>query len=524
MNNTPAAKGATYKSLFHKFRDDSIISRCRQYGRWTLPYLMADLFEVSSSGRVVVERDYQEMGALLVNSLATKLVRILFPTQAPFFEATASDRFKKAANNKGISDTDLRTGFARLEMNANKRLFVNAGYASLILALKHLIVTGNVLMYRDSDESCITTYGIQSFATRRDGAGRLLDCVLREYTTVEALPDEFQAALRLGNPSKYGRAEQTVEKYTRIHRVSRNGKRGYEVSQEVDTLKVGDSTWWPEALCPWMAPTWVLIPGEHYGRGMVEDYAGGFAKLSGLSEASTLYSVEIMRVIHLVGAGAGNDIDSIAQAESGEYVRGDPEAVKAHESGDAGKLQAVLADIEVTTARLARAFMYTAQARNAERVTMYELQQQAQEAEYTLGGAYSTLSGAMQIPLAHILMTEASDLALEGLITGDLYPDVTAGIPALGRSSDVQNLLMASQELAGVIPVTQLDKRINPQLVVDLVLAGRSIDPKTIFFTQEQQQANDEATAAAQQAQASLNAAGTLADQSESIQQTLGAQ
>lgn len=165
--------------------------------------------------------------------------------------------------------------------------------------------------------------------------------------------------------------------------------------------------------------------------------------------------------------------------------------------------------------------MYKGPTRNAERVTAYELQRDAEEAEMALGGVYSTLSGGIQVPLAHVLMTEVSSDALPGLISGDLFPDVTAGIPALGRSSDVQNLLMAAQELAAVIPITQLDKRIDPQRIVDIILGGRSVDSSALFYSPEQQRKNAEAEQAEMAAQQQLLQAGTLADQSDQLVQTL---
>lgn len=511
----------THEALFNKFRDTTVISRCEQYARWTLPYLMADVQVVSTSGRVLVERDFQEIGALLVNHLASKLARILFPTQFPFFQADATPEFVKHANTKGITEDQLRSMFAKMEMASNKRLFINSGYAALILMLKHLIVAGNVLLYRNSKTGTMTAYGLQSFATRRDGTGELLDCVLREYTTVEALPTHIQSALRTANGAKYGRPEAQVIKYTRIHRVLRGEEVGYEVSQQVDTVDVGKASWYPRNLCPWMVPTWTLIPGEHYGRGMVEDYAGGFARLSSLSEADALYAVELMRVVHLVGPSSGGDVDELAEAESGEWVRGDAANIQAHEAGDARKLEQVENQIDKTVVRLSRAFMYQGNTRDAERVTAYELQRDAQEAEHALGGVYSTLSGGTQVPLAHILLTEVSALALPGLVSGELKPDVTAGIPALGRSGDVQNLLLASQELAAVAPIAQLDPRIDPQRIVDIIFAGRSIDTKTVFFTPEQQKSNADAKKATEAAQASLLQAGSLSDQQDAITQTL---
>ena len=507
------------KALFLKFRDDTVVNKCEQYAFWTLAYLMADPRELSMTGRIVVERDFQEVGALLINNLSAKLTRLLFPQQFSFFKASASQELTEWARKKGKTDEQMNADFAQLELKSKQRLFLNAGYAALILALKYLLVTGNALIYRDSKKGKITVWGPNCFSVRRDGTGELLDCILKEYTTVEALPEALQSALRTSNKTKYSRPEQVVEKYTRIYRESRNGVVGYSVCQEVDCIPVGDESWYPANLCPWMCPTWNLIPGEHYGRGLVEDYAGGFAKLSSLSESAALYGVEMMRVVHMVGAGSGTDVDELNSAESGQYVRADAGQVQAYEAGDYQKAAQVESQIQMTFQRLSKAFMYQGTARQAERVTAYELQLDAQEAENALGGAISTLSGGIQVPMAHVLMAEVSPFAETGIIMGELMPDVTAGIDALGRSAETQNLIQASQEIAGIVPVAQLDKRINPQRLVDVILAGRSIDPTTVFYTPDEQRANQEAEAAAKEAKASLLKAQTLGDQSQQLQQ-----
>ena len=501
----------SHKALFEKLRDDSVIAKCKQYAHWTLPQLLADL-QQAHNNRVVVERDYQEIGALLVNHLATKLARLLFPTTNPFFRAEVSPALLKTATEHSISEQEFQTSISKLEIDSARRLFMNASYAQLILALKHLIVTGNVLLYRDSKESKCTAYGLQSFGIRRDGRGNLLDCVLREYTYVEALSPDIQTTLKATDKTKYSRPEQSVCIYTRIKRSMHGTNVGYEVTQEVDLTPIGEGSWYPQHLCPWFAPTWSVIAGEHYGRGMVEDYAGGFAKLSDLSEAHALYSIEMMRVIHLVSASAGTDIDDLQNAETGEYLRGDPDSVNAHESGDAMKLEQAAKEIERVFQRLAKAFMYQANVRDAERVTAYELQREAQEAENALGGVYSALSDGLQVPLAHVLMHEAKPEILAGFISGEVKLDVVAGIPALGRTSDVQNLLMAAQELATVIPIAQMDKRISPARVTDLIFAGRSVDTSTLFFTAEEQRKNSEADAQLAQGQGQIMQSATMAD------------
>lgn len=498
----------THKALYQKLRNDSVISQMEQFAHYTLPATMARPIEIASSGRVVIERDFQAVGALLTNNLASKLARLLFPTQYTFFRCSASAPFRKRmTDEKGLTPEVLAGMFADLEREANERLFVNAGYAQLIQMLRYLIITGNALVFRDSKNGRILAYSPARFGVKRDGAGELLDCVLQEYTTVEALPWDVQEVLRSKDRHKYSRPEAEVEKYTRIQRVWQQGHLMYKVSEQVDTIPVGKDGMYPKELLPWFAPTWNLINGEDYGRGLIEDYAQDFAKLSELSASAALYGIEMMRVLHLVGAGSGGDVDDLATANSGEWRQGDPKMVQAYEAGDYQKLATVEASITTVIQRLSRAFMYAGNTRDAERVTRFELEQEAQEVEYVLGGTYSTLSGGVHVPLANILMYEVADESLAGILTGQLRPDVTAGIQALGRSADVQNLILASQEIAGVVANLQGDDRVDPALVANVIYGARSINTKTIFRSEaglkafrEAKQAQAAAMAQAQQA------------------------
>lgn len=366
------AQTISHQALFTKLQDSEVVRRALQYAHWTLPCLMADM--QGKGGKTVIERDYQEMGAILTNFLSAKIAGILFPSSRPFFKISASAQLVQNATEQGTAKAALIAGLSRMEADACALLFQNASYNQIILALKHLIVTGNTLVYRDTEKHRTITYGLQSYATRRDGQGVLLDCVLREFTYVEALPVELQEVLRAKNRVLYSRPEQECTIYTRIHRGYNDAKQAtYTVTQEVDTTPCGTKGIYPEHLCPWQALTWNLIPGEHHGRGLVEDYAGGFAKLSDLSEAHALYAIEVMRIVHLVSSGSGTDIDDLTAAETGEYIAGSKDTVTVHEAGDGSKLQQVSQEIAQITTRLSTAFMYGSNTRDAERVDIIAL-------------------------------------------------------------------------------------------------------------------------------------------------------
>ncbi|BAN92345.1 head-tail adaptor [Ralstonia phage RSB3] len=496
----------TYKSLFEKYRDDSVILKSRQYAHWTLPKLMAELSHHGSAE--VIERDYQEMGALLVNNLASKLTALLFPTNRPFFGINVSPALAKRAKEKGVDNTTLMSGLAQLEMEASQSVFLNSSYHQLTQAVAHLIVTGNALTYRDSKLKRTTTYGLQSFGIRRTGTGLLADCILREFESFAGLSRDVQTMLVTRFPHKFrmDRYDINVEVYTRITRVENDSSKVYyRVSQEIEGMPIGKPGQYPEHLCPWQAPVWSLVAGEHYGRGMIEDYAGGFASLSDKSEALALYGISAMKYVNLVQPGSGQSIDDLQNAETGDYVQGTNGAIAVQEAGDGAKITAMRAEIVAVFSNLARAFMYQANVRDAERVTAYELRQQAQEANTGLGGQYSALAESFQAPMAHVLLTEVKPELLEGIISGDMNPDIVAGLPALSRGIEVQNLLQAAQDAAAIVPpLMQLDNRIDPKKIMDVIYAGQSVDTTQFHRSKQEQEEVDNAKRQADAAQQQL--------------------
>ena len=172
--------------------------------------------------------------------------------------------------------------------------------------------------------------------------------------------------------------------------------------------------------------------------------------------------------------------------------------------------------------RLSRAFMYNGPARDAERVTMYELQLQAQEANNQLGGLFSTLAESVQIPLAVLKLRQVAPNLMPGISTGLLVPDITAGVNALGRSEEVQSLLLATQEINAIAQVLfQVDKRINPEAVLDMIYASRSVQSEKLKYDKATLAKLQEAAANQAQGASELAQASAANDTLQSIQETM---
>jgi hypothetical protein len=469
-----------YETLFNQYRDDSAILRMEKYALWSLPTVFART-ELRNGKQEPVERDYQSIGAMLTNTLASKITELLFPSNQSFFRLDSAVNPDQMASALATDTKSLASGLADLENTAYRRIFLKQSYHQLMHAIKLLIVTGNALVYRDSTGTNIHTYSLRQYSVQRDGSGKIMDIILKERTSPAALPVKYQHLFKDRDP------HQELCLYTRIQRMWATVTDTFHVSQCVENHMLDTNELYPEAICPYIPVTWNLITGENNGRGLVEDYAGDFAKLSELSEALALYEIETCRVLHMAKPGSGVDVDSVAETESGGWVSADPSAVEAYEAGDANKIEQLMAEIQAIFQRLAPAFMYGGNTRDAERVTAEEIRMQADEANRALGGVYSAIADNLHIPLAHILCNEVNPDFIKEILAKGLTLSVLTGVAALGRSSDVTKLLQVAQVLSTVMPVlTQTTKRINPELVIQKVFEGFGLNLDEYAYTEEE--------------------------------------
>lgn len=472
----------TYESLFTKYRDESAILKTEQYAHWTLPTVYADP-DLRDGRRVNVRRDYQSVGAVYVNTLSAKLAQVLFPANQAFFRIDSTGDAAALAEAMGAESADLANGLAELENTAFRRIFLKSSYHQLVHAMKLLVITGNVLLYRDSTSGNMHSYSIRQYSVMRDGGGKVLDIILKERTVVSELPPDTRELMR------NRKMDDSICLYTRVRREKRPVGDVFVVTQQLEGgIMLSAREEYPEAICPYIPAVWNLVTGETYGRGLVEDYAGDLAKLSSLSEALALYEIESCRVLHMAKPGSQIDVDSMAERESGSWVPGDPQGVGVYEAGDYNKIQVLQVEIQSIASRLAPAFMYSQNQRNAERVTAEEIRQNAEEAELALGGVYSVIADTLHIPLAHILCWEVDKQFINELLRNGLTLSVLTGVSALSRSTDVTKLIQAMQALSVILPVAQATPRMDPDKILDMVLTGYGINTKDLYRTEEQLQ------------------------------------
>ncbi len=504
-------------SLWTEYKNTSTVQRAEHYARYTVPSLMVD--PLTGSDREDIRYDFQSAGSLLLNNLSSKLTALLFPSNQPFFKNIVTPALLEQAAAANIPKETVESKLSILELEATKNLFKNASFAKLTKALKLIISTGQCLVYRDTVTQKFRVWNMHSFVVKRDAYGDWHCIILKQVFTFAELPAEIQNDLAAKFPGRH-KPDSKLDMYTKILREQGTLNPIIRVTTEVDGKVVGPHASYPLHLSPWVLPIWNLADGEDYARGLVEEYAGDFSKLSILSEQLGLYELDSMEIINFVNEASGASVDDLKNANSGDYIPGNGENVMAYEKGDYQKMQTIRASLGEVVQRLSSAFMYTGNTRDAERVTAEEIKKDAREAETMLGGAYSILAESFQSPLAYLMMREVSDKTLSALISRAFYPEILTGLPALNRDIEVQNLLGALSEGAAVIPnLPGIDARLDPIRIMDMLYRNRSVDTSVLF--KDQGQLDAEAEDATQNAETLAASAAGLAQPSPGISSIL---
>lgn len=466
----------THESLYTTYRDDSLLRKLEYYALWTIPSTFPKDATTVQNGNAEIEHDYQSIGAMHTNRLATKLASSMFPPNNSFFRIDANAKLKEQL------EKDAKQTLIEIENTACRRLLYNASYAQLVQALRLLVITGDVLIKRYNNR--IRVFSLKNYVVRRNNVGEDQDIIFKEVIDFGELPENLKSRLRLvGNRED----SDKITLYTRVQKITKDGISFWEETQEIDSVPVDYKATYTEKLCPYFTVKWNHVNGDMYGRGLVEEYAGDFAKLSELSQALTEYELQSCITLNIFNPAGNFDIDRAEQAVSGDWISGQRESVTTYEVGDYQKIAALASEIQEVSNRLSGAFMSSGNVRDAERVTAQEVLLNANEAEQVLGGVYSQLSQNMHLPLAYLLLNEIQPNLINAVESGEYELHILTGLQALSRSTQNQALLIAASEINAIVPVLQqVSKRFNPDKLVDGILRANGVNVADYEYTEEE--------------------------------------
>ena len=480
-NETMLQVNPTAKERYLKLKDkrEMFVDRAQECSELTISSLIPTDGHNHSAK---IYNPFQSVGARGVNNLASKLLLLLLPPNSPFFRLSVSGKTKEELDKNKELNSEIEKSLARIEREVSKKIEELALRVSVFEALKHLIVSGNVLTYLPK-KGTMRVFPITHYVCNRDASGNILEIVIKESISPLSLDSEVRNTIVQDADYK---KDEDVELYTHIYKLG-DGK--FYICQEVNGIKLPDSIGtYPEDRLPYSALRMVRID--------VEEFLGDLKSLEGLSQALVESAAASSKVVFMVRPNSVTKKRDLALTRNGDIITGSEEDVSVLQAQKQYDLQVVERSIAKLEERMSYAFLlHTAIQRDAERVTAQEIRYMAEQLETAMGGVYSLLSQEFQLPLVKILMKRMQESKeIPPLPKNSVKPTIITGIEALGRGNDLQKLREFVAELGNLAQMNpQVVQSLNPDDLIKRIATSLGIEMEGLIKTQEQMAAEQQA-------------------------------
>lgn len=433
----------------------SYLDRGRACSKLTLPYVMP---EEGFGPHSRLETPFSGVGSRGVNNLASKLLLALLPPNSPFFRFQANE--KKLAEDETPPElmSEIEASLQALEELVMDEVTRGAYRVALHEALKHLIITGNALLYLP-DEGGLRVFHLDRFVVQRDPMGNLLSVATKESVAFSTLSEEIRERLQQQDPN-LAESDAKVDLFTSCKRKAKH----WEITQDVNGVDIpyagGKVTMDRNPFIPLRLSR---IDGEAYGRGFVEEYLGDIQSLEALTRAIVEGSAAAAKVLFLVNPNGTTRARTLAESPNGAIVQGNAADVNTLQLDKFNDFRTAQVTMEAIKDRLGAAFLLTSGVvRQAERVTAEEIRMLSQELEASLGGLYSLLAAEMQLPLVKRIMSVMQKKKMLPKLPKDLVkPVIVTGVEALGRGNDLSKLDLFLAGAAQVVGPEAIGQFVN---------------------------------------------------------------
>ena len=174
---------------------------------------------------------WQTIGARGTHNLSSKLLMSTLPTNTPFFRQSVQEFvIDKMAEDSGETPEVLKSKFeaalAKVERATMSFITSSTDRVAIEQAYKHLIVVGNVLLFRDPKKG-MRVFTLNNYVVRRDRSGNVMEIVIKESVDPKTLPPVIQAQAQTAGDAK---VHESVDLYTMIQRNTDGGH--WEIWQE----------------------------------------------------------------------------------------------------------------------------------------------------------------------------------------------------------------------------------------------------------------------------------------------------
>jgi len=451
-----------------------LLSRSDTYGLWTIPNITMDTEETNEGE---AEKGHVVVGARLVNHLSNRVIDTMFPHDRPFYTYALTPESQLALEQEvgqdgaGKMAEIVRTSTARIEKVGMRMLKMTAYRPKAVMAMKHMIITGNALIKRQKSGNRLV-YGIRDYCVRRDIEGEMTEALLRDNKRFGNLKEDVKALL-LSAKAEYTE-DSPVILYSH-YKLMDDGRWAFQ--QAADNVMLADPQHFTAKDLPILPLTWSLAKGENYGRGLVEDNAIAFHNLDVMTAALIDMMSAMADFKFLVRPGSMLDVAELNASPRGSYHVGNEGDITVPEVASRGDIQVIANGIDKWERDLSQAFLLnSASTRDAERVTAEEIRVNARELESAYGGLYSKLAVEWQQHEAEYVTNKIDFQAHLGANAKLFEVVVVTGLESLSREGQLDALRLALGDLQMLDTVPEeLRATINPLLFASFIFTNRGV-------------------------------------------------
>ena len=450
---------------------------------------------------------WQSVGAKGVVTLSSKLMLGLLPPSTTFFKLQLDDS-KLGVEIPAEMKSELDLSFAKIERMIMESIAASTDRVQIFAALKHLVVTGNALVYMAKDG--MKVYPLNRYVVERDGNGEVVEIVTKERVSKKLLGlPELDAENSPNDDSKGDyKGTKDVDVYTCVKLSGNGGRWHQEANDTILPDSVGKA---PKDKTPWLPLRFVTVDGEDYGRSRVEEFLGDIKSLEALMQAIVEGSAAAAKVVFTVSPSSVTKPSSLANAGNGAIIQGRPDDIGVVQVGKTADFQTAYQMIGVLEKRLAEAFLVL-NVRQSERTTAEEVRMTQMELERQLGGLFSLLTTEFLIPyLNRIMHTLTKSKQIPSIPQRLVKPTIVAGVNALGRGQDRESLIQFITTIAQTMGPEALAQYVNADEAIKRLAAAQGIDILNLVKSMDERNAEQQQAMQAQQMQSLTDQAGKLA-------------
>lgn len=483
-----------------KVKRESWLEAAKQAAKYSIPAVMPEESELTKSrNKSILKSPNQSIVADGINNLASKVTLTMLPPNQTFYRFKMDDTVIKSNAKLSTEDEkefeqDINKGLSKIESLLLDYMENSSDRVCLGEAMKHLYITGNVLMVYDKDLG-LKYYPLSRYVVKRDYYGNIQKVITEESIGFTDLPDYIQKQILEKNIENKDEEHQNrlEDKEFVIYTGFKKRRKKWEIYQEVEGFKLDKSAGtFPLDICPVIPLRYVRVDGEDYGRGLVEEYFGDISYLDTICLAIKQAALAGAKLVMLVKPTGQTSIKKLASAKNGDFVVGNPDDVAPLQANKYYDMQTAQAEADKIEKRLNRVFvMKAAIQRDAERVTAEEIRQMAADLEEALGNHYSLMAKEFQlayVKLVYFHLRKKKNNNLPNLINDkSIKLTITTGLEALERTSDLNKLMTFFEACSRIAQFAQpLGNRIDISKILNRVAVSMNLDISDCCYSEEE--------------------------------------